>query len=89
MTQVSLGLPGDVQICVKSPEVLHHFFYYYLAPPWPILSHCRGDSFTNPMLITVYLFRPECHQKPRNKVGSKSPVDHLVWFELRTFRNLS
>ena len=55
MIQVSLGLPGDAEICVKSPEVLHHFFYCYLAAPWPILGHCRGDSFTNPMLISLFI----------------------------------
>ena len=26
------------------------------------------------------------HWEPRNEVGSKSPAEHLVWFEWKTFR---
>ena len=30
------------------------FFNCYLAFPWPTLGHSRGDSLTNPMLITSF-----------------------------------
>ena len=33
-----------------------HFFNCYLAAPRPILGHCRGGSFTNPMLITAFSY---------------------------------
>ena len=33
---------------------LNFFFNCYLAVPRPTLGHSRGDSLTNPMLITVF-----------------------------------
>ena len=38
------------------------------------------------MLITCVLhIQPESHWEPRNEVGSLSPAEHLVGFELETF----
>ena len=62
--------------------ILTFFFNCYLAVPRPTLGYFRGDSLPNPMLITVFLLIwPEGHWKPRNEVGSLSPVEHLsrVW----------
>ena len=54
----------------------------------PTLGHSRGDSLTNPMLITAFFvhIRPEGHREPRNEVGSLSPAERLVGFEPGTFR---
>ena len=64
------------------------FLSCYLAAPRPTLGHSRGDSLTNPMLITAFFIhiRPEGHRGPRNKVGSLSPAERLVGFEPGTFR---
>ena len=41
-----------------SPKSL--FFNYYLAAPRPTSGHYRGDSLTDPMLITAfYIFDPK------------------------------
>ena len=49
------------------------FFNCYLAVPGRTLGHSRGDSLTNPMLITAFVqFRPEGHREPRNEVGCKA-----------------
>ena len=70
-----------------SKECLFIFFSCYLAVPRSTLGHSQGDSLTNPMLITSFVHvRPECHQEPRNEVGSLSLAKRLAWFELRTFR---
>ena len=58
------------------------FFNCYLAVSRPSLDHSRGDSLTNPMLITAFVqFRPKGHREPRNEIGSLSPAEHLVGFE--------
>ena len=39
------------------------------------------------MLITAFLeFWPECHQEPRNVVGSLIPTESLVGFEPPTLQ---
>ena len=59
------------------------FFSCYLAVPRPTLGHYRGGSLTHAMLITAFLqVQPEGHCKTCNKVGSLSPANHLVGFEL-------
>ena len=46
----------------------------------------RGQPYY-PMLITVFVqVQPEGHQEPHNKVGSLSPAERLVGFELGTFQ---
>ena len=68
------------------PQKLN-FFICYLAAPWPILDHYRGDSLTHPMLITaLFSFDAKGY---RNEVGSLSPAECLVMFEPGTFRILS
>ena len=63
-----------------------YFFCCYLAVPRPAWGHFRGESLTNPMLITVLVqFRPEGHREPSNKVGSLKLVERLVGFEPGTF----
>ena len=71
--------------------LIYFFIYFncYLTVPQPTLGHSQGDSFTNPMLITVFVhIRPEGSREPRNKVGSLSPAEHLAGFEPRTFQFL-
>ena len=54
-----------------------------MAAPRPTLGHYQGGSLIHPMLITCILhIRPEGHQEPHNEVGSLSPAEHLVGFEL-------
>ena len=61
------------------------FFSCYLAAPWRSLGHSSGNSFINPMLNTaIYIFQHKGHQKPRNELGSPSPVELLVEFETET-----
>ena len=56
-----------------------------MAVPRPTLGHSQGDSLTNPMLITAFVhIRPEGHREPRSEVGSLSPAERLVGFELGT-----
>ena len=63
------------------------FLNCYLTAPRPTLDHSQGNSFTNLMLITEFwLFLLEGHQEPRREVGSLSPAERLVGFELGTFR---
>ena len=65
------------------------FFNCYLVAPQPPLGHSQGDSLTKPTLITVFVHtRPKGHQEPRNEVGSLSPAERLVGFELGTFQFL-
>ena len=65
------------------------FFNCYLAVPRPTLGHSQGDSLTNPLLITVFVYiRPEGHREPFNEVGSLSPAECLAGFEPGTFRFL-
>ena len=68
------------------------FFFFlncYLAVPRPTLGHSQGESLTNPMLITAFLHvQPEGHREPCSKVGSLSPAERLVGFELGTVRFL-
>ena len=53
-------------------------------------DHSQGDSLTNPMFITAFeLCWPEGDHEHRNEVGSLSPAEHLVGFELETFRFLT
>ena len=67
-------------------ERITFFFNCYLAVPRPTLGHSRGDSLTNPMLITAFsTIQPEGHREPHNKVWSLSPAERLVGFELGTF----
>ena len=70
--------------------LLFIFFNCYLAAPRPTLGHYQGDSLTHPMLIIAFFlhFQPEGHREPRNKVGSLSPAERLVGFELGTFQFL-
>ena len=76
----------EVLLSRKLQDHAFSFFNCYLAVPWPTLGHCRGDSLTNPILITAFsTFRPEGYQEPHNEVGSLSPTEHLVGFELGTF----
>ena len=57
-------------------------FNSYLAAPRPTLGHYRGDSLTNPMIITAFLHvRSEGHREPRSEVGSLSSAERLVGFE--------
>ena len=63
-----------------------HFFNCYLAAPRPTLGHCRRDSLIHSMLISAFLkLRPEDHWEPHSEVGSLSPAERLVGFELETF----
>ena len=65
------------------------FFNCYLAAPRPTLGHYWGDSLTYPMLITAfYMFKHEGHREPHNEVGSLSPTECLVGFELGIFQFL-
>ena len=43
---------------VKKRKCYWSFFFFncYLAVPQPTLGHSQGDSFTNPMLITAFLY---------------------------------
>lgn len=51
------------------------------------MGHSLGESFTNPILITLFvLFRPEGHQEHCNEAGFLSPDEHLVKFEQGNFR---
>ena len=38
--------------CLAMPY--YTFFNWYLTAPRSTLGHCRGDSLTNPMLITMF-----------------------------------
>ena len=38
----------------KSTKHEESFFIYYLAAPLLTLGYCRGDSLSNPMLITTF-----------------------------------
>ena len=73
-------------------SIIHTYFFFffncYLAAPQPTLGHSRGDSLTNPILITAFFvhIRPKGHREPRNEVRSLSPAKRLVGFELGTFR---
>ena len=79
-------LSSDVN--TKMSHFLHfNFFKYYLAAPGPTLGHSRGNSLTNPTLITAFVqFQPEAHREPRNEVGLLNPDERLVEFEPGTFR---
>ena len=47
--------------------VMKEFFQHYLAAPRSTSGHSRGNSLTNPNLITAIVkFQPEVHWKPRN-----------------------
>ena len=62
------------------------FFNYNLAAQRPTLGHYQGGSLSHLMLIACVLhIQPEGHWDPCNEVGSLSPVEHLVGFELGTF----
>ena len=62
------------------------FLNYDLAAPRLTLSHYWRDSLTHPMLITAFLhIRPKGNQDPCNEVGSLSPAERLVGFELGIF----
>ena len=51
------------------------------------LGHYGGGSLTHQMLITCVLhIRPEGHWESHSEVGSLSPAECLVGFELGTFR---
>ena len=41
----------------KERTNMTNFLNYYLVAPWPSLGHFRGNSLTNPMLITAFLIR--------------------------------
>ena len=72
------------QVCfANSPWLL----IFYLSAPLPTLRHYRGNRLTHLMLITAfYLIRSEGHREPSDEVGSISPAEWVVGFELGTFR---
>ena len=74
----------------KLQRYTNFFFFIFnccLAVPRPTLTHSRGDSLTNPMLITAFVqVRPQGHWEPRNEVGFLSPVERQAGFELGNFR---
>ena len=55
---------------LKTPFIVFHFFNYtffficYLAASRPTLSHCQGDSLTNPMLITEFMILISTQRSP-------------------------
>ena len=62
-------------------------FNCYLAVQRPTLDHYQGSSFTDLMLITVFLhFRSEVPQEAVSKVEFLSPVECLVGFGPGTLR---
>ena len=64
-----------------------NFLYCHLAVTRPTLGHSRGGSLIKPMLITALVqLWPENHREHRNGVGSLSPAERQVGFELRTSR---
>ena len=48
----------------------------------------RGQPHSPDVNHCVLHFRPEGHREPHNEVGSLSPAEHLVGFELETFQFL-
>ena len=53
----------------------------------PTLDHYRGNSFSNPMSITVFLLLwPKGYQEPHNEVGSLSHAECLVEIKTGTFQ---
>ena len=82
---------------LKTPFIVFHFFNYtffficYLAASRPTLSHCQGDSLTNPMLITELMILISTQRSPRvsYEVGSQSPAMNLEEFGPGTFRFLT
>ena len=67
-------------------KVFENFFFFFLLQR-PTFGISWGGSLTNSMLITGFVqFRPEGHWEPRNKVGSLSPTECLVWFETSAFQ---
>ena len=64
-----------------------YFLNCFFAAPQPILGHCRGDSLTQPILITAIMrFRLEGQREPHDDAGSKSSAKRLVGFEPGTFQ---
>ena len=62
-------------------------FNCYLTAPRPTFSHYRGGSLNHLMLITAFsYFLPQGQRESQNEVGSLSPTQRLVEFELGTFR---
>ena len=56
----------------RKPGPVTQFFYCYLAFPQSTLGHSRGDSLTNPMIITAFVqIRPKGHREPRNDFDPK------------------
>ena len=56
---------------------------FFLTTIWlphsqPVVNHC--------VFFFLYLLRPEGHQEPDNEVGSLSPTECLVGFELGALR---
>ena len=58
-----------------------------LTVPWPTLSHCWRDSFTNPMLICTYYWRSL--GALYNKVASQKLAEHLLGIWTGILPNLS
>ena len=56
-----------------------------LAASRSTLGCYQKDNLTHLMLITAFgKFQPDGHQEPYNKIGSLSPAEQLVGFELDT-----
>ena len=63
------------------------FFKCYLAAPRPTLRPLLRGQPHSPNVNHYFLhIRPEVHREPLSEVGSLSPVERLVGFELWTFR---
>ena len=78
--------PGDFLIQLIDDGFLGFFSVWYLALPWPILSHSWGYSLCHPIIIAFASFRLKGHRKSRNEFGSLSPAERVVGFEPDTFR---
>ena len=69
------GFQVNGQIAVKRDETKLSTLPY-LVTQRPTLGHWRGDSLTQPMLITMqFLVQPEGYGEARNKVVSKILVE--------------
>ena len=82
--------PPEQHTGVFLSEQLQYFWsnkYLILLFFETTICHSQGDSLTNLMIINMFeLFQPKSHQEPHNESGSLSPAEHLVGFELGTFR---
>ena len=77
-------LQKTLKLLKHATEIIRGFFQ--LLFDCPTASDYWGGSLNQPMLITCVLhIQPESHWEPRNEVGSLSPVEHLVGFELETW----